>query len=121
MRPKIAIVMFLLIVATLSFDFYVQYVQSGTNLMTTPAIRDASTIAIYILLATVVLSFILKSRWCRPLIVSYVICDLCRHFYLYNIGYFPGLLSLAHAAFTLLLGSIWFLYAPPIRKDVGHK
>jgi hypothetical protein len=111
--------MFLLIAVVLSFDFYERYVQSGTG-VTTPAIRDASTIASYVLLAVVVLAFIFQSRWCRPLIVIYLVFELCRWFYLYHIGYFPGLFSLCHAAFVLLLGSFWLFIAPPLRKDVRH-
>ena len=120
MRPKVAVVMFLLIAAVLSFDFYIRYVRSGASL-TTPAIRDASTIASYVLLAVVISSFIFASRWCRPLIVAYLVFELCRRYYLYHIGYFPGLLSLCNAAFVLLLGSIWFLFAPPLRKDVRRE
>lgn len=111
--------MFLLIAAVFGFQFYVRYVQAPAG-VTPSAIADASTIVSYVLLAVVVLSAIYPSRWCRPLIVTYVVFELCRYYYLGHIGYFSGDRLVIHAAVILLLGTVWFLFAHPFRKNL-HK
>jgi hypothetical protein len=119
MRPKVALVMWLLVVAVLGFDFYERYVQTKSS-MTPPAMREALTIASYVFLAVVVLSFILKSRLSRPLIVSYIAFEFCRRFYMFYSGYISAWMTFCDDLFVLGIGSVWFLCAPRKRKDDRH-
>jgi hypothetical protein len=88
--------------------------------VTPPAIREALAIVSYVFLAAVVLSFILKSRMSRPLIVSYIAFEFCRRFYMFYSGYTSGWMTFFDDLFVLGIGSGWFLCAPSMRKEVRH-